>query len=78
MLVFSRCQQPGHKRRYCPLVTGNTQNGGEESIPEDKKSDGKSYFTLSTEEEKKNLRKERKRKNKEAKKSSKKIKVAAE
>ena len=47
-----------------------------DSIPEDKKSDGKSYFTLSTEEEKKNLRKERKRKNKEAKKPAKKIKQA--
>ena len=76
--MFFRCQQPGHKRRYCPLVTGNALNGTDQTIPEEKKTDGKSYFTLSTEEEKKNLRKERKRKNKEAKKSIKKAKVVAD
>lgn len=80
--VCHRCQQPGHKRRYCPFITGKIPSGTEQTpaavvtIPEEKKSDGKSYFTLSTDEEKKNLRKERKRKNKEAKITTKKIKVA--
>ena len=82
IFCFVRCQQPGHKRRYCPFITGKIPSGTEQTpaavvtIPEEKKSDGKSYFTLSTDEEKKNLRKERKRKNKEAKITTKKIKVA--
>ena len=43
-----------------------------------KNSDGKSYFTLKTDEEKKQLRQERKRKKKEAGKSGKKSKIDAD
>ena len=74
--ISIRCQQPGHKRRFCPLLsTAENTEQNKTPIPEEQQDNGKKYFTLCDENKKKELREERKRKKREEKKSAKKVKV---